>query len=494
MRQPVLIGIDLGTSAVKAGVIDRDGRLLASAGQELALHSPHPGWAEQDPEAWARGAAACARKALEAAGVSAGQVAGVGLSGQMHTLVCVDAHGEALRPAITWADRRSQAQAEAIRHELGEAGLLRWAGNPPAAGLTAPTWRWLAEHEPEVTRRTAHLLLAKDFVRLRMTGEIGTDPSDASATLLFDPFRRAWSEPLLAWADVKFGQLPPVQASAHVGGGLQADFAAAAGLRVGTPVVVGAGDQAAQAVGQGVTQPGQISLTIGSGGQIFSPLAEPVPDPELRLHLFCHAVPDRWHLEAATLTAGLALRWLRDRIAPGTSYGELADAASTVEAGLEGLFFLPYLSGERTPHFDPAARASFVGLTLEHGRAHLARAVMEGVLFGLRQGLERVEALAGRSEPLLFSGGASRHPLWLRLAADILDRRIAISRQAEAAARGAALLAGIGVGMYTGLGGLPDSDPDGREMVEPEPRRAEAYARAYRTFCGLYPALAGRLG
>jgi len=486
---PCLLGIDLGTSSLKAAVLDTNGRLLAAAGQEYGITSPHPGWAEQDPALWYQAARVAVRQAMQQSGACASDVLAVSLAGQMHTLVCVDSSGHPLRSAILWADQRSAPQVDVLCRQIGSENLAAWAGNPLAAGFTLPSWMWLRDNDPEIARRTRWLLQPKDYLRYRLTGEIGTEPSDASATLLFDPHDRAWSWPLLEIAGLSPDQLPPLHASAGICAGLTRQAAADLGLRAGTPVIFGGSDQAVQALGQGVIEPGQVSSTIGSGGQWFAPLAQPEHDAQLRLHLFCHVLPERWHLEAAMLTAGLALRWLRNNLLPGSTYGELADAAAGAQAAVDGLFFLPYLAGERTPHMDPTATAAFIGLTLRHGRAAMARAVMEGVVFAMRQGLDLLGDLGVHPANVLACGGSNRHPLWLQLQADIYGLPVLPAADLEAAARGAALLAGVGVGVFDSFSAAARTVPAPLAAIEPNPAAVEQYAVAYRRFKQLYPAL-----
>ena len=487
---PYLIGLDIGTSSAKTVILDRQGRLRAWAEQEYGLAAPQPEWAEQDPQTWVAAAADTIRSALAQAGCAPGEVAGIGLSGQMHGLVCVDAAGRPLRPALIWADRRSKAQVVELQAQIGAARLAEWTGNPLATGFMLPSWMWLRQHEPQVAAATRTLLLPKDYVRYRLTGALGAEPSDASSTLLFDPHQRAWCLPLLEQIGLSPERLPPLSASAAIAGGLLAEFAAACGLSSGTPVVFGGSDVSMQALAQGIFEPGMVSCTIGSGGQLCAPLAAPRHDPELRLHLFCHALPERWHLEAAILAAGLALRWLRDRFWPDQSYGALAEAAQAVEAANQGLFFLPYLAGERTPVMDPAARAAFAGLSLEHGQAHIVRAVMEGVVFALHQGLDLLRALNTPIERLVATGGAIRHPLWLQLQADIFNCPIYPANTPQASACGAALLAGLGLGVFASpQAALQAFTPAARPPVLPDPARAEKYERAYQTYKQLYPAL-----
>jgi len=490
MSAELLMGVDLGTSSVKAVVIAPDGRMLARAAVEYPVLTPRPGWAEQDPVTWVEATLATMRQALSDAGVPGAAIAAVGLSGQMHGTVCLDAQGTVLHPAIIWADQRSRAQVARVMLEIGTARLGAWTGNPLATGFMLATWLWLREEAPEIARATRTLLLPKDYLRYALTGTLGTEPSDASSTLLFDTARCCWSAPLLAALDIDVSLLPPVHDSAAVAGTLLPGIAEATSLLPGTPVVYGASDQACQALGHGVLEPGVLSLTIGTGGQLFAPVVAPVYDPDLRLHLFCHALPDRWHLEAATLSAGLALRWLRDQIFAGTSYSELAAWAAEVPPGAEGLFFLPYLAGERTPHMDPSARAAFLGLTLRHHRGHLIRAAMEGVVFALRQGLELMESLSVPVTRVVASGGAAQSPLWLQLQADILNRPIDRTRTVEAAAVGAAFLAGVGSGL---VADLPTACRLGvqweGEAILPEAANAARYARAYAAYCKLYAAV-----
>jgi len=484
-----LLGIDLGTSGLKAAVLDGKGRLLASAGKDYAIDSLHPGWAEQDPHAWYQAACIAVRQALSVAGLRAEQVEAVGLAGQMHSLVCVGESGEAVRPAILWADQRSKAQVERVAGQFGQEELAACAGNPMAAGFALSSWLWLMENEPETVQCTRWLMQPKDFLRFQLTGEIGSEPSDASATLLFDPHIRTWSPVLLGIARLSADRMPPLGESSEISGGLTFQAAADLGLKPGTSVVFGGSDQAVQSLGQGIIDPGQVSASIGTGGQWFAPLSRPVHDPLLRLHLFCHVLPSRWHLEAAMLTAGLALRWLRDQILPGSSYAELADAAAGVDAALDGLFFLPYLAGERTPHMDPGATAAIFGLTLRHGQPALARAVMEGVVFAMRQGLDLLGDLGVQPEAVLSSGGSNRHPLWLQLQANIYNLPILPAANPEATARGAALLAGVGSGHFSSFADAIRTVPPPGAAILPDPGAVEGYNHAYQLFKQLYPAL-----
>ena len=491
MNPTLLMGIDLGTSSTKTVLIDASGHLLASTAREYPVDTPQPGWAEQDPETWLAAAVETMGGALCQAQVAPAEIAAIGLSGQMHGTVCLDKRGDALRPAIIWADQRSRDQVARVYRELGAERLGAWTGNPLATGFMLASWLWLRDETPEVARATAQLLLPKDYLRYRLTGELGSEPSDGSSTLLFDTAGRDWSAPLQEALEIDPMLLPPVHGSAEVAGGLRTEIAVRTGLRAGTPVVFGGSDQALQALGHGVVEPGIVSCTIGTGGQLFAPCPAPVYDPQLRLHLFCHALPNRWHLEAAILAAGLSLRWLRDNVLQGWSYAALADAACRVPPGSERLFFLPHLAGERTPHMDPQATGAFIGLTLRHGREHMARAVMEGVVFALRQGLELMKVLGVPIERIVASGGATAHPLWLQLQADIFNRPIYRTTTVEAAAVGAALLAGVGAGFYLDAAEACHRTVAWRdEVVTPISENVIRYEEAYGTFCRLYPALA----
>jgi len=484
------MGVDLGTSSTKTVIIDPRGNTLSLAAQEYSFDTPRPGWAEQDPEVWLQAALGTMRQALNQADLPPERIAAVGLSGQMHGTVCVDDQGQIVRPAIIWADQRSREQVARVYRQLGQERLGEWTANPLATGFMLATWLWLREHEPQADQTTAYLLLPKDYVRYRLTGELGSEPSDASSTLLFDTARRRWSTALLEALEIDPGLLPPVRESAEVAGGLQAEVASASGLRAGTPVVYGGADQSMQALGHGIVEPGVVSCTIGTGGQIFAPVVEPVYDRSLRLHLFCHALPDTWHLMAAILSAGLSLKWLRDGVFEKRSYQALAEMAAGVVPGAEGLFFLPHLAGERTPHMDPQAQGAWVGLTLRHHRGHLVRAVMEGVVLALRQGFELMLELGVPAKRVVASGGGTQHPLWLQLQADIFKRPIYRTQTKEAAAVGAALLAGVGVGVY------PDARAACRqtvrwadEVILPIPESVTLYDDVYAVFCQLYPAL-----
>ncbi len=489
-----LIGIDLGTSGLKTVIVDEEGELLACPLREYSIQTPRPGWAEQDPETWLEVAISTMREALAQAAIPPRQVVGLGFSGQMHGTVCLDEEGQLLRPAIIWADQRSKDQVAEVYRRFGKEKLGTWAANPLATGFMLATLLWLRENEPETYRRTAKVVLPKDYLRYRFTGELATEVTDASSTLLMDTARRAWCAELLNALDIEPSILPQVHESAEVAGVLSGQVAEATGLPQGIPVVYGGGDQSMQAVGNGVIQAGLLSCTIGTGGQLFVTSESPLYDPELRMHTFCHALPGRWHLMAAILSAGLSLKWLRDRalgdFSCHLSYNELADAAAKVPPGAEGLLFLPYLLGERTPHMDARARGVFLGLTLRHGGAHLVRAIMEGVVLALREGLELMLELGVSVDRVVASGGGTRHPLWLQLQADIFNRRIYQTETREAAAFGAALLAGVGVGVYDHVGRACAQTVRWRDaVVRPDPANVALYDQVFDRYRRLYPAL-----
>jgi xylulokinase len=484
-----LLGIDLGTSGAKTMIVDSDGKTLGVGRREYGIDTPQPGWAEQDPNVWVAAAIATTREALAQAECSPEDIAAIGLSAQMHTTVCLDHSGALLRPAIIWADQRSSPQVAEVYQRLGREKLAHWTQNPLAAGFTLATLLWLQENEPETYTNLGHVILPKDYLRYYLTGEIGTEASDASATSLMDVVAGTWNQELLEVCDINPAVLPTIATTTAIAGELRAEAAAALGLRPGIPVIYGCADQPAQAVGNAVIRLGTLCSAIGTGGQLQAPSTSPAYDPELRLHTYCHAEPGLWYIMAATLAAGLSFSWLR-RLLQVDSYAALADAAASVPPGADGLLFLPYLAGERTPYMDPAARGVFCGLTLRHGQGHLARAVMEGVVFSLRQGLDLIMGLGVPVERMVASGGATRHPLWLQLQADIYGCDIYPTRSEEGPAFGAALLAGVGVGIYgSAAEACVRAVPAGDVVVQPDAENIARYDRIYGEYTALYPAL-----
>ena len=442
-----LLGIDLGTGGARAILVDAaSGRVVAGASAEYPLHTPRPLWAEQDPADWWRGAVAAVRGALAGAGAVA--VSGIGLSGQMHGVVLLDGDGEVVCPALLWCDGRTGEECEEIaRRAGGEARLLELTGNPALTGFSAPKLLWIRRHDPAAWARARAFLLPKDYLRFRLTGERASEVSDASGTLLFDVARRTWSAPLLELLEIDPALLPVVRESPEVSGALSAAAAAELGLPPGIPVVGGGGDQAAGAVGAGIVAPGLVSATIGSSGVVFAHAAAPARDR--RVHSFCHAVPGAWHLMGVTQAAGLSFRWLRERL--GAGYDQLTAEAAAVSPGSDGLLFTPYLMGERTPVLDPDARGTWFGLTYAHGRGHLARSVMEGVAYSLRDCLDVMGALGVEASEVRAAGGGARSPLWRQVLADVLERPIATLGLDEGPAYGAALLAGVGTGAWSSV-------------------------------------------
>ena len=468
-----LVGLDVGTTGVKALAVAPDGQVLARAESAYDLSSPQPGWSEQDPEDWWW----AAQEALAALDVS--QIAGIGLSGQMHGLVVLDDAERVLRPAILWNDQRTAAECAEIEARIGLERLLALTGNRALTGFTAPKLLWLARHEPEVYARIAHVLLPKDYVRLRLTGEHVTDVADASGTLLLDVPHRRWSEEVLGALELPAEWLPRLLESPDVSGRTEN----------GVPVAGGAGDQAAGALGVGVDRPGPVSVVLGTSGVVFAALPSFKADEAGRVHAFCHAVPDGWHAMGVMLSAAGSLRWLRDVVAPGEDYGALVAEAERWEPGVEGLTFLPYLSGERTPHADPSARGAFIGLSQRHDRGALVRAVLEGVAFGLRDSLELLAAIGVQAEVGRASGGGSRSRLWLRIVASVLGLPLEITAADEGAAYGAALLGGVAAGTFADVHEAVGACVKTVERIEPEPEWADAYASRYELFRRLYPAL-----
>jgi xylulokinase len=470
------IGVDVGTTAVKTIAISPEGEVIARAEQGYPLSTPRQGWSEQDPEDWWR-ATQATLEAVSAAGVR--DVRGIGLSGQMHGLVCLDERDRVLRPAILWNDQRTGAECAEIEERVGLQRLIQLTGNRALTGFTAPKLLWLRRHEPDLYSRIAHVLLPKDYVRLRLTGEHAMDVTDASGTLLFDVERRCWSDEVTQVLEVRRSWLPRVLESPEVSG-RTAD---------GVAVAAGAGDQAAAALGVGVDRPGPLSVVLGTSGVVFAALPAFAADPQARVHAFCHAVPGGWHAMGVMLSAAGSLQWFRDALAGGVPFAELDAEAARWAPGCEGLMFLPYLTGERTPHADPEARGAFVGLSLRHDRAALVRAVLEGVAYGLRDSLELLSALGVRAEAGRASGGGARSRLWLRVVASALGLPLELTVVEEGSAYGAALLAGVAGGAFADVRQAVDACVRVRDVVEPDRAWQEAYADGYQRFRELYPAL-----
>ena len=485
----LVLGIDVSTTATKAVLLNESGEVVATAVSEYAFDTPRPLWSEQDPGLWWSAVLEAIPAALTSAGATGEDVAGVGLTGQMHGLVLLDARDEVLRPAILWNDQRTALECQMIRDAIGLERLIEITGNDALTGFTAPKLVWVREHEPETWGRAAHVLLPKDYLRLRLTGAHAMDKADASGTQLFDLAARDWSPEVLEALRIPPSWMPPTFEGPEITGRVSAAAALATGLRAGTPVVAGGGDQSANAVGVGAVSAGTVAISLGTSGVVFATTNGPLHEQRGRVHAFCHAVPGRWHMMSVMLSAAGSLRWFRDTVAPGQEFGDLAESAAGVPAGSDGLSFLPYLSGERSPHPDPLARGAFIGLTLAHDLRHMTRAVLEGVAYGLRDGLElMIEAGTPKPGRILASGGGLASPTWRQILADVLDAEIAAPSTTEGAAYGAAVLAAVGCGWS------PDVDAACAAVVSADPvarpgRDRVRYAERYPIFRSHYPAL-----
>ena len=485
-----VLGLDVSTTATKAVLVDGSGAVVGIGVAEYPFDVPQPLWSEQDPALWWTGTVAAIRSVLASTGIPGSAVDAIGLAGQMHGAVLLDAADRVLRPAILWNDQRTAAECDAIRAAVGPERLIAITGNDALTGFTAPKLVWVRDHEPDVWRRIAHVLLPKDYVRLRLSGTHALDKADGAGTILFDLAARDWSPVVLSALGIDPDWMPPTFEGPEPTGGVTAAAAAETGLRAGTPIVAGGGDQAANAVGTGVVDPGTVALSLGTSGVIFAATDRPIFEPAGRVHAFCHAVPGRWHLMSVMLSAAGSLRWFRDTLAPDVGFGDLVGAAAEVPPGSDGLFFLPYLTGERSPHPDPLARGGFIGLTVRHDRRHLTRSVLEGVAFGLRDGLDLMIA-AGMTAPaeIRASGGGTASPLWRQILADVLRAEIASVATTEGAAFGAAVLAAVGADWFEDVAGATSNWVTATFTAAPGPD-APAYAERHAIYRALYPALA----
>jgi xylulokinase len=494
-----LLGIDVGTTGSKSLLINEKGQVTASATVEYPMYTPHPQWAEQDPQDWWQATVDSIKRVLAESGATPEQVVSVGLTGQMHGLVLLGKDGAVLRPCIMWNDQRTGAQCAWITEKVGPKRVLQLTGNPVLPGFTAPKIVWVREHEPEVYAQVAKVLLPKDYIRYRLTGEFATEVSDASGTSLFDVGHRRWSGEMLDALDIPAKWLPECYESPVVSGHISKAVAEVTGLKVDTPVVGGGGDQAAQAVGSGIIEAGLVSVTVGTSGVVFASTDEFVVEPEGRLHAFCHAVPNKWHLMGVMLSAGGSFRWFRDTLGQTEKeiagligkdpYELLTAEAARAPVGSEGLIFLPYLTGERTPYPDPNARGVFMGLTLRHDKAHLVRAVLEGVAYGLRDSLELMKGLGAEIRQIRASGGGARSDLWRQILADVFDTELVVINVTEGAAYGAALLAGVGAGVYADVAGACQQAVEVVQRTEPVKTNAAFYRELYPVYRALYGAL-----
>jgi xylulokinase len=499
----VFLGMDVGTGGTRAVLVNEQGRLVASASAE---HEPfrvaHPGWAEQDPEDWWRAAQQAIREVLAAA--TNPRVEAAGLTGQMHGAVMLDKDGKVLRPSLIWCDTRTQPQCDWLHAQFagsssgeGEAGrekLIELTANPALPNFTLTKLLWVREHEPEIFAKIAHVLCPKDYVRYRLTDGYAMDVQEASGTLLLDVAHRRWSKEVAKVAGIPESWLPELFESPEICAKISAEAAKLTGLAAGTPVAAGAGDQGAGAVGMGILEPGSVSATIGTSGVVFAATAAPTRDPHGRLHTFCHAVPGRWHVMGVTQSAGLSLRWLRETLAPDQSYDDLTAAAAKVPAGSDGLLWTPYLLGERTPHLDGTATAAFVGITATTTRAHLTRAVLEGVAYSLQDTFTLFAELGIPVKGVRLGGGGARGPLWREIQANVYGYPCERLTAEEGGAFGAALMAGVGAGHWRDLNAACAAGITVAETIQPNPTTRRRYAEGYAGFRRVYPALKGIRG
>jgi xylulokinase len=484
------LGIDTSTTSSKALLIDERGVVIGTASSSHTLQTPRPLWSEQNPEEWWQAVSTSIREVLQKADVNGEEVVALGLTGQMHGLVLLDEAGKVLRPAILWNDQRTQAQCDEIHQRIGKAKFIQTTGNVALTGFTAPKILWVKENEPEIYAKARHVLLPKDYIRYRLTGEYAMDKADGSGTVLFDIKTREWSGEVLSALGIDPAWMPPTFEGSQFTGRVTAEAAAATGLKASTPVAAGGGDQAAQAVGVGAVEPGVVALTVGTSGVVFATTPTAMIEPQGRLHAFCHAVPGMWHFMGVMLSAAGSLQWYRDTLAPGMSFEELLNEAEAVPAGAEGLQFLPYLSGERTPYPDPLARGAFIGLTLRHGRGHMTRAVLEGVAFGLKDIFTLIQnAGLGTITQVRASGGGTKGALWRQILASVLESELVTVSTVEGGAFGAALLAGVGAGHWPSVAVACKTAVVLTGKTTPDEGQMKVYRKAYAIYRELYPAL-----
>ena len=499
LQNMAVLGVDIGTTGSRAVLVGGEGELLAAATEpHEPFSSPETGWAEQHPDDWWRAAQGAIRSVLGE--VDPGSIEALGLSGQMHGAVLLDGDGAVVRPAIIWCDQRTDEQCRWLTEHVGAARLIELVSNPALTGFTLPKLLWVRDHEPGSWVRVRTLILPKDYVRFRLTGEQATDAADASGTLMFDVTNRCWSLEMLELTQINSAWLPTVHEGPAITGRVNDLGERATGLRVGTPVVAGGGDQAAGAVGMGIVRPGTVSATIGTSGVVFAATDRPALDAQGRVHTFCHAVPDRWHVMGVTQGAGLSLRWFKDTFGVGTAAGDdgrdpydlLCAEAADVPAGADGVMWAPYLMGERTPHLDPYARAALVGLSASHSRAHVTRAILEGVAFSLRDSLTILEEMGLPTTRIRLGGGGARSAVWRQIQADVYGQAVEMLAAEEGAAYGAALLAGVGAGVWSSVDDACDRVIQIADTIRPAPERVsilnERYARYRTLYHALHPA------
>ena len=482
------MGIDVGTGGTRALLVNETGRVLGSAtAPHDEMRMQQPLWAEQEPVNWWDAAVSAIRAVLAQTAIDAGEIRGIGLSGQMHGLVLLDADGEVIRPSLIWCDQRSQPQVDFINSKVGAEKVLQWTANPVLTGFTLPKLLWVRDHEPHNFERARHMLLPKDYLRYRLTGDFASEGSDASGTALFDVVGRRWSREFVDALGLDRALLPAVYESPQISGKISTEAARLTGLRAGTPVAGGGGDQASSAVGNGIVTPGVVSCTLGTSGVVFAHMEQVAYDPAGRVHTVCHAVPGKWHVMGVTQGAGLSLQWFRNQLAPGVAYSELTREAAKSPAGAQGLDWLPYLMGERTPHLDAQARGGWIGLTARHNRGDLVRALIEGVCYSQLDCLEIVESLGVPVDSVRASGGGATSPFWRQVLADVLNRKVVTLETQEGSAYGAALIAMAGTGAYGSVAEVCSAVI--REEASLEPQPSEAYRKGYQVYRALYPAL-----
>src|SRR5579862_7661268 len=484
------LGMDVGTGGTRVVLLDAEGRLISAASSEHApFRAEHPGWAEQDPEDWWRAAQDAIRFTLAAAPEPHQSIAAIGLTGQMHGAVLLDENGQVLRPSLIWCDTRTQPECDWLHEKIGYEKLIELTCNPALPNFTLTKLLWVKNHQPEIFAKTRHIMCPKDYVRYRLTGEFAIDVQEASGTLLLDVTHRRWSQEVAEAAGIPESWLPRVYESPEICARISETAAGLTGLAVATPVVAGAGDQGAGAVGMGILQPGSVSATIGTSGVVFAATTEPTRDPKGRLHTFCHAVPGLWHVMGVTQSAGLSLSWLRGTFFAGQSYDSLTDGAAKVPAGSEGLEWAPYLLGERTPHLDPEVRAAFTGISTIHTGAHFVRAVLEGVAYSLQDTFTLFAELGIPVTGIRLGGGGARGPLWRRIQAGVYGHTVEILTAEEGGAFGCALMAGVGAGHWANLDQACAQAIEVAHRIAPDPADLTVYKAAYAHWRRLYPAL-----
>ncbi len=488
-----VLGIDVGTGGTRAVLVDRAGTIVSSATCEhVPFASPKIGWAEQDPQDWYQASRSAIRQAIEAAGVLANEISAVGLAGQMHGAVLLDAYDQVLRPSLIWCDQRTQAQCDWLNAKLGERKIIELTCNPALTNFTLTKLLWVRDNEPEIWTGFQRVLLPKDYVRLRLTGAYAMDVADASGTLMLDVAHRRWSEEMMSAAGLPMSCLPKLYESPEICARISEAGAAHTGLKPGTPVVAGAGDQAGGAVGMGIVTAGAVSATIGTSGVVFAATDTPAMDAQGRVHTFCHAVPGRWHVMGVTQAAGLSFRWLRDLLRKSSgelTYADLTREAESVPAGSDGVLWAPYLMGERTPHLDPNARGTLTGLAASHTRGHVTRAVLEGVVFSLKDTFSLFDGMKVPVRKIRLGGGGARSQLWREIQADVYEHEVEILAAEEGAAYGAALLAGVGARFWNSVEEACDAVVKVEKRVSPDRSATQVLRRQYENYRQLYPAL-----